>query len=243
MAVARHQAAQAGHRQAAFPAVFHLVGQRRDDRIAQDGLRHRRRVGIALVAVEAEDHQLQVHADLRRGQSHALGGGHGLEHVRDQRAQLGRAEMRHGRGHAQQPRVAHLQDGVDHGCQSTRPFLDELDLVAVGVFDEGDDRRAVLHRAGFASDLAAAFLDLVTGFVGIVDFQGDVAVAAAQVVLVGVPVVGQLDDGAFGLVLVADKGQRELAVRIVVAAQDAHAEHVGVEVDGFVEVADSQHGV
>ncbi|MNJ72953.1 hypothetical protein D3C77_696750 [compost metagenome] len=101
----------------------------------------------------------------------------------------------------------------------------------------------MLHRTGFAGDLAAAFLDLVTGFIGVVDFQRDVAVAVAQVVLVGVPVVGQFNDRAFGLVLIAHEGQRELAVRVIIAAQDAHAEHVGVEIDGLVEVADSQHGV
>ena len=35
-------------------------------------------------------------------------------------------------------------------------FLDELDLVAVGIFDEGDHCRAVLHRAGLARHFAAA---------------------------------------------------------------------------------------
>src|SRR3546814_8388581 len=97
--------------------------------------------------------------------------------------------------------------------------LDEFNLVAVGVFHEGDDCRAVLHGAGFARDLAAFLLDLFTGVVGVVDFQGDVAVAVAQVVVVGVPVVGKFDDGAFAFVLVAHEGQREFAVGIVGAAQ------------------------
>src|SRR5256885_14595941 len=35
--------------------------------------------------------------------------------------------------------------------------LDELDLVAVGVFDEGDHRRAALHRPGRARHFAASF--------------------------------------------------------------------------------------
>jgi hypothetical protein len=59
-------------------------------------------------------------------------------------------------------------------------LLDELDLVAVGVFHEGDDGGAVLHGAGFARDPAAAFLHVFTGLVGVVHFRGDVAVAVAQ---------------------------------------------------------------
>src|SRR5690606_20597037 len=106
------------------------------------------------------------------------------------------------RGHAQQARVAHFEYGVDHGGASVVAtlFLDEFDLVAVRILDEGDDRGAVLHGAGFAGDLAAFCLDPVTGFVGIVDFDGDMAVAGAQVVFLGVPVVGQFDGGGFAFV-------------------------------------------
>ena len=73
-------------------------------------MRHRRRLGIAHVAGKAEDHQLQVHTDLRRGQAGALGGLHGVEHVGDQRMQLGRVEFAHRGRHAQQAGIAHLQD-------------------------------------------------------------------------------------------------------------------------------------
>src|SRR5690606_14892989 len=116
-------------------------------------------------------------------------------------------------------------------CSVVAPFaLDELDFVAVGVFYKGDHGGAVLHGAGFARHLAAFLLDLFTGFVGVFDFERDVAIAVAEVVGIGVPVVGELDDGAFAFVLVAHEGQRELAFGVVFAAQDAHAQHVGVEV-------------
>ncbi|MNR44061.1 hypothetical protein D3C85_1627570 [compost metagenome] len=45
------------------------------------------------------------------------------------------------------------------------------------------------------------------------------------------------------LVAVADEGQGELAIRIVLAAQQGHAKHFGIEGDGFVQVADTQHGM
>ncbi|MDT4885529.1 hypothetical protein FQZ97_1217680 [compost metagenome] len=69
------------------------------------------------------------------------------------------------------------------------------------------------------------------------------AVAGAQLVAVHAPVVGQLDHAVVGFIAVADEGQGELAVRIILAAQQGHAEHFGIEDDGFVQVADTQHGM
>src|SRR5690606_27682770 len=83
----------------------------------------------------------------------------------------------------------------------------QFDLVAVGVFDEGEDAGAVHHGTGFAHDLAAGGLDLFAGLVDIIHFDGDVTVAGTQVVAGGVPVVGQLQHGVLGFVTVADEGQ------------------------------------
>ncbi|MNI93117.1 hypothetical protein D3C73_1510140 [compost metagenome] len=55
--------------------------------------------------------------------------------------------------------------------------------------------------------------------------------------------MGQLDHAVVRLVAVADEGQGELAIRIILAPQQGHAQHVGVEGDGFIQIADSQHGV
>jgi hypothetical protein len=68
-------------------------------------------------------------------------------------------------------------------------------------------------------------------------------IGVAQVVCLGFPVVSQFEHGTFGFILVADEGQRELAIRIVLAAQQAHAENIGVEIERAVEIADAQHGV
>src|SRR5690606_11016735 len=62
--VAGYDAAQAGHREAAFPAVLGLVVQRRDHRVDEDGHRYRRRVRVTLAVLEAEDHHAQADADL-----------------------------------------------------------------------------------------------------------------------------------------------------------------------------------
>ena len=76
---ARHHAAQARHREAAFPALFFLAAQGLDRRVDQDRARHRRRIGVARIVGETEDHQLQVLADLRRRQAGPAGGFHGVE--------------------------------------------------------------------------------------------------------------------------------------------------------------------
>src|SRR5258706_5849489 len=122
-------------------------------------------------------------------------------------------------------------------------LLDELDLVAVRVLDEGDHAAAVLHRAGLARHLAATCLDFLARFIGVLDRDRDVAEAAAEFVLFDAPVVGQFDDRAGGVVLVADERQRELALRVILAAQYPHAEHAGVERDRAFQIADPEHGV
>src|SRR6478735_5438090 len=58
------------------------------------------------------------------------------------------------------------------GCLS-RIALYEFDLVAVRIFDEGDDGRAMLHRAGFASDFAAAGLDRFASLLSVLHLQSD----------------------------------------------------------------------
>jgi hypothetical protein len=84
---------------------------------------------------------------------------------------------------------------------------------------------------------------VVAGGLGVVDLEGDVAVAGAEVVGGGVPVVGQLEHGGLGLGAVADEREGEAAVRVVAAAQQLHAEHVGVEGERALQVADPEHGV
>src|SRR5574337_640969 len=60
--------------------------------------------------------------------------------------------------------------------------LDQLDLVAVRVFHEGDHGGAVLHGARLPYHLAAPGADVLAGLVGVRHRQGDVAVGGAQLV-------------------------------------------------------------
>src|SRR5690606_21684392 len=59
--------------------------------------------------------------------------------------------------------------------------LDQFDLVAVRIGDEGDHRGAALHRPRLACDVAAGRADAVTSGVDVVHPQRDVAVGAAQI--------------------------------------------------------------
>lgn len=62
------------------------------------------------------------------------------------------------------------------------------------------------------------------------------AVAVAKLVRFDAPVVGELDHRPLRLILKAHEGQRELALRVIMAAQETHSEHLGVEGDGAVEI-------
>src|SRR5215510_13626449 len=104
---------------------------------------------------------------------------------------------------------------------SAGPRLDQLDPVAVRVLDEGDLGRAVLHGSGLAHDAGALLAELLAAAVDVVDAEGDVPEARADLVAVGVPVVGQLEDRRrLLLAAVPDEREREPAARIVVAAEE-----------------------
>src|SRR5690606_31219781 len=84
--------------------------------------------------------------------------------------------------------------------------LNQFDLITVRIFDEGDDRRTMLHGSGFPHNVAAAGFDACTGVVCVFDFQGDMAIGRADLVRLGVPIMRQLDDGALAFFLITDKG-------------------------------------
>ncbi len=67
--------------------------------------------------------------------------------------------------------------------------------------------------------------------------------AGADVVALDAVVVGELEHGVRALVAVADERQRVPLLGPVGLAQQLHAEHVRVEIDRPVEVADAQHRV
>src|SRR4051794_9890152 len=68
-------------------------------------------------------------------------------------------------------------------------LVDQLDLVAVRILDEGDHGGAVLHRPGLAGNLPAALADFFARRVDVVDADGDVPVRAAELVARDTPVV------------------------------------------------------
>src|SRR5207302_9078261 len=94
--------------------------------------------------------------------------------------------------------------------------LHQLDAVAIGVFDKGDDRAAMRHRAGRTRDLDPGGAELLARLVDIGHADCEMTKGAAEIVGLGLfPVVGQLDHRRIGLLAVADKGKGELAGRVV----------------------------
>src|SRR5262249_19143077 len=71
----------------------------------------------------------------------------------------------------------------------------------------------------------------------------DVAIPGADVVALGVPVPGELEDRLLVLRAEPHEGEREAAARVVLAPQEPHPEHLAVEAQGLVQVVHAQHGV
>src|SRR5262245_18839816 len=82
--VAWHHAPHVGHRDAAFPPVLHLVGQRGDDGIDDDRERNFRSFGIARVGLNLDDRDLPGNVDLVGGESRSVVLAHRLDHVVDE---------------------------------------------------------------------------------------------------------------------------------------------------------------
>jgi hypothetical protein len=78
-----------GHREAALPVVVRVRHGLRAARGLQHRVHHDAAPALTDLVIRAVvDEQPQVHADLVRRQSHAVGRGHGVEHVLDQSPQL-----------------------------------------------------------------------------------------------------------------------------------------------------------
>jgi len=100
---------EAGHRQAAFLVLVHLLGQRFELGVDEHPW-------LGLVLGQVHHHHALVHVDLGRGQADAGGGIHGLEHVVDQ---LGKRRVEHGHrlGDGAQARIGEFEDVENgHGC-------------------------------------------------------------------------------------------------------------------------------
>ena len=111
---ARHRAAQPGHRETAFPAVFDLCRERCQQRVDQHRAGHRFGVRIAGVAVDPENHDAQIDADLRRGQAGTVERAHGVLHIDDQRREFVGGEALNDPRLLPQTRIAHFQHRSNH---------------------------------------------------------------------------------------------------------------------------------
>ncbi len=101
----------------------------------------------------------------------------------------------------------------------------------------------MLHRPRLTHHPATLATDGGTGGADVVHPEGNVAIAITQLIGTGIPVVGELQHRLLRLRPVTQEGQGETAGGVVLAPQQLHAEHLGVEGDGLVQIPDPEHGV
>src|SRR5262249_29292904 len=83
-------------------------------------------------------------------------------------------------------------------------------------------------------------LDLL---VDAVDPECDVAEGGAELVGVGIPIVGELEHGLLVLRAIADERQGEAARGVVLLAEQRHAQDATVESQRLFQVVHAEHGV
>ena len=115
--------------------------------------------------------------------------------------------------------------------------IDELNPVAVGVFDKRDMGAAVRHRSRLADNLGGPAVQVIASFVNVFDAKGQVAECIAEIVFEGFPSVSQFDDGVAGFVAVADKRQGEFTLCCAAAS----SQNIAVELNRFVQIVHSNH--
>ena len=64
-----------------------------------------------------------------------------------------------------------------------------------------------------------------------------------QLVVIGVPIVGELQDRRVALIAIADEGQGVAVLGVVTTAQQPHPQQLGVKGNRAFQIADAQHGV
>ena len=113
----RHQPAQVGDGQAPLPVVGQLPGLRGDHGVDDHVQRDLRRAGRLV------DEDLGLLAHLRRGEPHAVGFVHRLDHVVDQRLELRLADplRRNGEGRRAEGGVAEADDGSQGHARALYP--------------------------------------------------------------------------------------------------------------------------
>jgi hypothetical protein len=102
-------------------------------------------------------------------------------------------------------------------------------------------RAAVSHRPRLAHNFGAAAAQVVARLIDVIYSQSEVTEGVADVVLMGLPIVSEFNDGVVGFVAVADEGQGKFAGWVVSLAQQLHAQNVTIELDRLIQIVNSNH--
>jgi hypothetical protein len=136
-------------------------------------------------------------------------------------------------------------DRADPRCvlQVSVSLANEFDGIAIWAGHKGNNGDARIHGTRLADNLAPHLFDSITGGIDIINFDGEMAITIAEIVLIHTPVIGEFYDGVVPFVAVANEGQGKFSFGILLPAQEFHTEDLSVEVDRPVEVAGTEHGV
>src|SRR5690606_6396955 len=110
-------------------------------------------------------------------------------------------------------------------------LLNQLDLVAIWIFNKSDYSYTTFHWAGFTHHLTTTRFNLFTRLVCIIDCNCDMTISIAQFIAVCIPVMRQFQYGVIFFIAITDKSQGKTAFFVITLTKQSHAQYFSIELE------------
>src|SRR5690606_1872386 len=130
---------------------------------------------------------------------------------------------------------SYLQYGSVVTCLTI--LLDKFDLIAVWIFHKGNHGYTAFHWTCFTNHITATCLDFLTGLIGIIHSNGNMAISIAQLITCRVPVMGQFKYGMVFFIAIAHKSQGKTTLFVITLTKQSHTKYRSIELQRLFHVA------
>src|SRR5690606_33357706 len=116
-------------------------------------------------------------------------------------------------------------------------LLDQLDLVAIWIFNKCNYSHANFHWASFTHHITATRFNLFTRLVSIIDCNCDMTIGITQFIAVCIPVMRQFKYGVILFIAITHKSQGKTALFVITLTKQSHAQYFSIELERLFYIA------